>query len=80
MFLFLHFLACICYSVVTLNDVWIPPADFMYLETDLYLEETTDVHKYLKMMYNATLVFGGIDIAPRTYVEVLAFTLIMIVS
>lgn len=52
----------------------------MYLESSIYNEDATLVHIYLNMIYHATFVFSLIDIAPRTNMEILLSTFLMLVS
>ncbi|CAI2370632.1 unnamed protein product [Moneuplotes crassus] len=61
--LFLHCLACIWFFIVKQNETWIPPLDYVWVETELY--DQGAFHQYLNALYHAVLMLGGNDVGPR---------------
>lgn len=45
------------------NKKWIPPLDYVFIETDLYKEDT--LYQYLLSLYHSVLVLTGNDVGPR---------------
>ncbi|CAI2367564.1 unnamed protein product [Moneuplotes crassus] len=61
--LFLHCLACIWFFIVKQNEEWMPPLDYVWVETGLY--NSGSFHQYLNALYHAILMLGGNDVGPR---------------
>lgn len=38
--IYVHCIACLLWSIFTIDKVWVPPTDFMFAETRVYDEET----------------------------------------
>jgi hypothetical protein len=71
LFLYIHVIACLFYYVVVFNEEkWIPPLDFIHSKTDIYGDDSSLTKKYLKLLYHSVMIFGGIEVAPRTEFEV----------
>lgn len=74
--LYIHVMACFMYYIVQdSGKLWIPPLDFINYNPDLLYKGTrlyfsTIAHKYSVMMYHSAMIFGVIEIAPRTNLEV----------
>ena len=61
--MYLHCLACIWFLVVSQDNVWIPPLDYLHLETTLY--ESTTFYQYWTSLYHSVLLLTGNDVGPR---------------
>lgn len=64
--------------------MWTPPTDWVFAGSysDLYsiykIEKEDKIHYYLIFMYHSVLFLGGNEIGPRTNLETLATTFILI--
>jgi len=76
--LFVHFVACGWYWLITQESVWVPPLDFMYVSTDLY--EKDGWEQYWSMFYHAVLMFNGNELGPRTSMELAYVSIILITA
>ena len=61
--MYLHCLACIWFLIVSQDNVWIPPLDYLHLETTLY--ESTTFYQYWTSLYHSVLLLTGNDVGPR---------------
>ena len=76
LYLWIHVIACLFYYVIDgQGQKWIPPLDFIYSSTALYEEQLTK--KYLSMLYHSVAIFGLIEVAPRTELEVSLTSIIL---
>ena len=62
---------------------WIPPLDFVYAAQypkiyRSWTEDHDDWYRYVVNLYNAVLFLGGNEMGPRTNLEILACTIILI--
>ena len=65
--LYTHMGACFWFILIKQPEVWIPPTDFINLETDLF---TAPVHKqYWYSAYHSVFLLVGAEAAPRTLGE-----------
>ena len=65
----LHLIGCFWNMIVSSNDYWIPPLDFVWTGKYPYLYRFygEDLHyRYLVHYYNAVLFLGGNEMGPRT--------------
>lgn len=76
--LYLHCLACIWYFIVKQNQIWIPPLDYLYLETQLY--EESAVYKYAMSIYHAVLMLSSGDIGPRNTFQAFFVTIMLVLA
>jgi hypothetical protein len=67
LFIFLHVLGCIWFWIATVEELWVPPLDFIYYKTEIYSQTTS--MKYWYAIYNAVLLLGGNEMGPRTDLE-----------
>lgn len=51
------------FYIVQLDEKWIPPLDYVFVETDLF--EKGPWYQYSLSMYHAVLMLGGNDVGPR---------------
>ena len=65
--LYLHWQGCLWYLIVSSDEIWIPPLDFVYMETELYKESV--IMQYLMSLYHSTVILAGGDIGPRGDVQ-----------
>ena len=77
----MHSVACMWNGIVQVDNYWIPPLDFVYAGKypkiyRLYTKD--DSYRYLVHLYNAVLFLGGNEMGPRTNVEILLCTLILV--
>ena len=61
--MYLHILACIWFLIVEQDKAWIPPLDYVYLETNVY--ESTHAYQYWISLYHSVLMLTGNDVGPR---------------
>ena len=80
---YMHFVACILWIIFKIDKVWVPPVYFGDLRFK-FMEETeksTDIlNTYFLMVYHATFSFNLVDIAPNSAREILAVTILFIVT
>ena len=73
--LLMHIIGCIWFLVVNIEQLWVPPLDFIYVQRVGYerfydLEETTEWYQYMVVLYMAVLALGGNEMGPRTTFEI----------
>lgn len=79
LFLYLHAIACVFFFIVNDKKIFVPPLDFIsYLDTDYYI--TYIERKYWISLYIALLMLGGNEIGPRSILEMVFVTFIMLGS
>ena len=61
--LFLHCLGCVWFFIAKQNKEWIPPLDYVWIQTDIYDEGV--FYQYIISLYHAILMLGGNDVGPR---------------
>ena len=61
--LYIHFQGCIWYFIVSQNKTWIPPLDYLWIETELW--EKNIWFKYWTSQYHSILILSGGDVGPR---------------
>ena len=77
----LHLIGCYWNLVVSTNDYWIPPLDFVWCGKypHVYRFYGEDLHyRYFVHYYNAVLFLGGNEMGPRTNREIIICTLILV--
>ena len=62
--LYIHFVGCIWYFVIRLDDDWIPPLDYMFVRTEFFEQSLN--FQYWHCFYHAVLMLNGDEIGPRT--------------
>lgn len=82
--LIMHIIGCIWYLIVQIEQKWVPPLDFIYVQRKGYyrfydLEEVTEWYQYMVVLYMAVLALGGNEMGPRTTFEI-AFIFIVLIS
>jgi len=61
--LFLHWLGWVWFFIVKQNEKWLPPLDYVWIETDLYDQDK--FFQYWNSLYHAILMLAGNDVGPR---------------
>ena len=61
--MYLHCVACMWFFIIDQNHSWIPPLDYLYIETTLY--EQSYMYKYWISLYHSVLLLSGNDVGPR---------------
>ena len=61
--MYLHCVACIWFLIVEQSQTWIPPLDYVWVETTLY--EQSSMYKYWISLYHSVLLLSGNDVGPR---------------
>ena len=69
--MYLHLLACIWFLIVEQDKTWIPPLDYVFIETTVY--EASKSYQYLMSLYHSVLMLTGNDVGPRGNNQVLYF-------
>lgn len=78
--IYVHCIACLLWSIVSVEELWIPPTDFMFVETKVYNETAKWYTQYGTMLYHSVISFALVEIAPRTKLELAAISMIMLIS
>lgn len=82
--LYIHVLACLWFTVVDNERVWVPNMDFIEInkappaEFEIYY--ATIEYKYLKSYFTAIYLFGLGECTPRTTFELNFASVIMLIS
>ena len=66
--MYLHCLGCAWYYIVMEYENWMPPLDYVWVQTDFYEEGL--VFQYFMSVYHAVLIFTGNDIGPRGMLQI----------
>ena len=61
--LYIHFQGCIWYFLVNQKQEWIPPLDYVFIETTLW--ESSIWKKYWNCQYHSVMILSGGDVGPR---------------
>jgi hypothetical protein len=76
--LFVHLTACTWFWIITKSELWWPPLDWMYLESDLY--ESSKTKQYWSSFYHAVLMLYGNELGPRTEGEMIFVGIVLILG
>jgi len=81
--LIMHIIGCIWYLVVDIDQKWVPPLDFIYVQRGSYyrfydLEEVNDGYQYMVVLYMAVLALGGNEMGPRSTIEIVYVFVVLI--
>ena len=81
--LILHVVGVAWFKLVSIEREWSPPLDFIYASRNEFMrfydmEQVTEFYQYLVSLYVAVLALGGNEMGPRTDVEILFMTLLLI--
>lgn len=74
--LFLHCLGCGWFFIVKQTEKWIPPLDYVFIDTTIYTEN--HFMQYCTSLYHAVLMLGGNDVGPRGEYELIFTSVILI--
>ncbi|CAI2368538.1 unnamed protein product [Moneuplotes crassus] len=61
--MYIHCIGCLWFFIAKQNETWMPPLDYVWVETHIYTENA--FHQYCNSLYHAMLMLGGNDIGPR---------------
>ena len=80
--LYLHMIASLWYAICKTTTWWIAPLDFVYAGQyptiyRAWTEDYSDWYRYIIFLYNAVLFLGGNEMAPRSELELITCTLIL---
>lgn len=78
MFMYNHIIACSWFLIVSSEESWIPPTDFIRLETNLY--DADILEQYIYSYYHSLFMFCTIEIAPRMTEEYLFASIMNIIG
>ena len=67
--MYLHCLACAWFSIVMMKKIWLPPLDYVYVETNFYNEGL--LHHYSSSLYHAVMMLTGNDLGARDPLQLL---------
>ena len=76
--LYIHVIACLLWFIFSLEQMWVPPLDFIFVGTELY--ESNFTYQYATALYHSALVFGLVEIGPMMTTEIAAVAAIMLIS
>ena len=77
----IHIISCVWHYLCRADEVWIPCLDFAWagLYPKVYrFYSKDDWYKYFVCLYNGILFLGGNEMGPRTEVEIVACTLMLV--
>ena len=83
LFLAMHCIGCFWFFLVTRDQVWAPPLDFIWVSRPRYYrfydsDEVNPLYQYLVSLYTAVLALGGNEMGPRTNIEIICMFVILI--
>lgn len=81
MILVMHLVGSLWNAICRSNEMWIPPLDWVHAgkyPTIYRVYDTPDSYKYLVNLYNAVLFLGGNEMGPRTDIEIITCTCILV--
>ena len=61
--LYLHLIGCIWFFIVKKDESWMPPLDYVWVETEFYTESIET--QYFLSLYHSILMLTGNDLGPR---------------
>jgi hypothetical protein len=70
--------ACTWYWVIEIREVWMPPLDWMYLQSDLF--DSSNQKMYWSSFYHSVLMLNGNELGPRTEAELIFVGCILILG
>ena len=77
----MHITACVWYYIISQNQIWIPPLDFIEAGNSeiyrFYYPESGVWNRYITSIYYAMLCLGGNEMGPRTDFEVIVMFFIL---
>jgi hypothetical protein len=76
--LIVHFTACLIYTLVGETHSWLPPKDLNNQRTTFYSE--TPGRKYPIMFYYGLMLIVGNEMAPKSNVQTLFFTILILIG
>ena len=65
--LYLHCQGCLWFIIVNENQKWVPPLDYVYMETELYKDSI--LLQYLLSLYHSIILLAGGDIGPSGNIQ-----------
>lgn len=83
MFIYIHVMACIWFSVISQDEEWIANKDFIWFgNPQIYdiFTTTSGTRQYFTSFYTAYYLFGVGEVTPRTQTEVIVAIPILIIS
>ena len=81
--LILHCMGCIWFIIVSWEEVWSPPLDFIYVQRNEYnrfydMEQVSQTYQFLVVLYLGVLALGGNEMGPRTDIEICIMFFILV--
>ena len=79
----MHLLGCVWFYVVEIDQLWVPPLDFIYMGGEslyrFYDDSQCDtLYRYLVSLYCAVLALGGNEMGPRSDLEIVLMFIILL--
>ena len=78
--LVMHVQACIIYLTIDADRIWVAPLDFGNLQTDIWYKDKSILYVYMKMLYHSALVFAMVDVAPRSILELVITSMLIVAA
>lgn len=83
LFLTMHCIGCLWFTIVMIDQVWSPPLDFLWVSRPTYYrfydsDQVNPLYQYLVSLYTAVLALGGNEMGPRTNMEIVIMFTILI--
>jgi hypothetical protein len=76
--MYLHCLACAWYYIAERSKNWMPPLDYVWVQTEFYDESRIFI--YLSSLYHAILLLAGNDIGPRDEDQLIFVSVALVVG
>lgn len=77
--LYIHTMACIWFYVVNINQLWIPPLQWLDYENSVYFLEEPDT-QYLLAVYYMIACMGGNELGPKNPLECIIVVILMLMA
>jgi hypothetical protein len=67
--LYIHLIACICFRILMMSEIWIPPLDYLDYESSTFFSGDNMVYRYMICIYYMICCIGGNELGPVAGVE-----------
>ena len=61
--LYIHCIGCLWFFMVSFDETWVPPEDYVWVGTTIYRE--SKFFQYWSAQYHSVLLLTGNDVGPR---------------
>ena len=76
--MYLHMIGCCWFYLVSQKRDWVPPLDYMFVETHIFEEEP--MFQYWSSFYHAVQMLAGNEVGPRNTESVVFVAIVLIIG